>query len=372
MLRPFSVVVVLVASLFAPTAHAKSNVAKLGDAWRAFQAGDYAGALKTSRRVSPARLKNPDYLHYIAGQSAYFVGKLPLAIRHFNALQRDRDSRFRHLARWRLADTAWRQKKYRAASRAYQVLLRKRVPDGDPAVARFRIAEAAAERRATDDAIRQFREFRRRYPAHTLEPQAEARLVELGGKDAAELSATDRIERAQRLTVSKAWHRAIDELEQIDGALPADIDRDRKFWTAMTLFKMRRQYKRAGDIFLSIYSDMGSKAAEALFHGARALSRADFDKQAIRWYLKLVQLYPRSRWANEAAFLAGWLEFNLGNYKEAIPLLEEMRQRYPRSRFADAALWYQAFSRYFLGDYERALPDFAALGRLRSRRRQPR
>ena len=51
-----------------------------------------------------------------------------------------------------------------------------------------------------------------------------------------------------------------------------------------------------------------------MFHGARALSRADKDDDAIVWYRKVVATYPRTAWAEEAQFLSGWLEFNRGKY----------------------------------------------------------
>jgi soluble lytic murein transglycosylase len=112
---------------------------------------------------------------------------------------------------------------------------------------------------------------------------------------------------------------------------------------------------------LSIYKDMGDRAAEALFHGARALSRSDFDKEAIRWYQRVVAEYPRSRWAAEAQFLSGWLEFNLGNYRSGLPYLQTMQKRFSKSKFAVEALWYEGMSHFLLGEYRAAKPLFEKL-----------
>jgi soluble lytic murein transglycosylase len=126
---------------------------------------------------------------------------------------------------------------------------------------------------------------------------------------------------------------------------------------------MRRQYARAGEILLAIYPEMGDDAATALFHGARALSRADRDDEAIRWYRRLVDAYPRSSWAPEAQYLSGWLRFNLGDYAQAIDGLEKTQRLYPRSEWARDAGWYLGLSHYLLGDDTRALPYFAQQAR---------
>ena len=104
---------------------------------------------------------------------------------------------------------------------------------------------------------------------------------------------------------------------------------------------------------------MGGRADEALFHGARALSRADFDSEAIENYQRLVKEYPGSRWAAEAQFLSGWLEFNRGNYRKALPYLRVMPKRYRKSKFTEEVPWYLGMSHYLLGEYKESLPHFA-------------
>ena len=72
-------------------------------------------------------------------------------------------------------------------------------------------------------------------------------------------------------------------------------------------------------------------AAEAMFHGARALSRADQDDEAIAWYHKVVATLPAHRVGRRRrSSCRGWLEFNRGNYKEAIAPLEDSLARYPQ------------------------------------------
>ena len=339
----------------------RSPAAQLGAAYRAFDDGEYAKALKLARAIDRTRVRNADYVAYLAGQSAFLIGDLEGALRDFERLAADSSSRFRSWAAWRVADCLWQLGRIAPARAAYSTLLARDVGGGDRAVAKLRLAEADARAGKTAAAIRGLQDLRKDHPGHMLDAVAAGRLEELGGPKAARLEVPDRIARAIQLKVAKKWDLAIAELMQIGDDQPPAVRRQRDFWLAMTLFKMRRQYARAAGILLGLYQDMGDRAAEALFHGARALSRADRDPEAIKYYRKLVAEYPRSEWAAEAQYLSGWLEFNAGRYQQALPGLEETRKKFPRSKWADEALWFIAYARYMTGDLEGALPHFATL-----------
>jgi len=352
-----------VALAASPPAHGKPKgpAGQLGAAYRAFADGEYQKALKLARGIDRARVRNADYVAYLAGQSAFLVGDLEGALRDFQSLAAAGESRFKGWAAWRVADCLWQLGRIDPARKAYASLVARDAAGGDRALARFRMAEADARAGKTAAALRGFKDLRQQHPGHMLDAVAAVRLEELGGPRAARLEVSDRIERAVQLKLGKKWDLAIAELQQIGDDQPVAVRRQRDFWLAMTLFKMRRQYARAAGILLGLYKEMGEHASEALFHGARALSRADRDPEAIVQYQKLVSEYPRSEWAPEAQFLSGWLEFNMGRYKQALPHLEETRRRYGRSKFADEALWFIAYAHYLLGELDAALPMFASL-----------
>jgi soluble lytic murein transglycosylase len=344
---------------------------RLGEAWRAFEGQAFERAHELARGIDRGRLINDDYALYVMAQSAFFLGRHEEALAHFRDLAGTSGSRFRDLARWRVADCLWHLGDLRAASAAYARLVdqaeEQRQPDGDLGLARYRMAEILARKGKKPKAIGALREFLRRHPEHPLAEAATRRLRALGGERAARLTAADRIARAQVLTAERLWNSSYAELAAIDDAITPELRRERDFWTAMTLFKMRRRYEDAGRILTSIYDDLGSRAAMALFHGARALSRADRDQEAIQWYQRLVAEFPRTPWAAEAQFLSGWLSFNLGAYQVAIPHLEATVARYGRSEWGEQARWFLGFSHFLLGQHERALPHFAILARQRDR-----
>ncbi|HUS63135.1 MAG TPA: transglycosylase SLT domain-containing protein [Kofleriaceae bacterium] len=351
----------LIASVARPAA-AGGGAAALGAAYRAFAGGDYRKARALAAKIDRGAVKNKDYVAYLAAQSAYLSGDLEAALRELQPLAADKSSRFRAWAAWRVADTQWALGRRADARKSYTALI-KGQGSGDEALAKYRVAEADAAAGKTAAAVRALQALRREHPGHMLDAVAATRLIELGGARADDLDAGAHIARAVQLKLAKKWDLAVAELHLVADSESTATRRQRDFWLAMTLFKMRRQYQRASDILLGLYEEMGDRAAEALFHGARALSRADHDPEAIVQYQKLVATYPRSDWAAEAQFLSGWLWFNEGRYKEALPNLLETRRRFGRTKFGDDALWYIAYSHYLLGDLDKALPLFDELSR---------
>lgn len=342
------------------TARADGTAAeRLGQAYRAYEANDLAGAAERIRGVDPDELAPvSDYVRWLGGMVALRTGDPAAAKAHFEAVARKSGSPFAREIPWRLADVAWENGDRAAAAKAYAKLI---AADGagdvgDVGTAKFRIAMT----RSGKAAIEAYRAVVIDHPSHPLAERALAKLAELG---APPLTNADRLERAKKLSDAHLWDEAIAEFSLLPDKLPKDLKLQRDYWKATTLFKMRRRYGEAGVTLLDIYQDMGGSAAEAMFHGARALSRADRDDDAIRWYHKVVEKYPGSAYAKEAAYLAGWLELNRGNYRASIAPLEDSLRRYPKSKWVDDALWSLGMAHYFLGEWDQAKQRLEALAK---------
>lgn len=362
MLRATVAAAALVAAL-AGSAEARRRTAtpaeKLGKAYTAYEAGDLAGAASHLKGVRATTLANPDYLHWLRGQIALLEGRPREAADDFRAVVKHPGTRFAAEAKWRLADCLWDAGDRAAAAKEYRKLAGASGASahGDLGVARYRIAITASggARKAA------LRDFLQDYPAHPLADEVERTLVAEHGAGAAAFDAGERIARAQRLVVAHLWHEAVAELMLVGDDVPEATRTRRDYWLGTTLFKMRRRYADAGALLLAVAPRMDS--AEALFRGARALSRADRDDEAIRWYRQVVAKYPRSDWAAEAQYLSGWLEFNRGRYREAIGPLAETIRRYPKSKWMDDALWFLGMSHFLLGEDEAALPHLEKLSK---------
>lgn len=363
MSSPVALVVGVVVGLGMALPVAEAGPAEdLGAAYRAYDANDLTGAREQLAKLAGARgekaLVSRDYLLWLRGMVALRTGEPDEARQAFEQLRGIGGSRFAREVPWRLADVAWERGDRAAAAAAYGKLVG--APGagkiGDVGTARFRIAET----RTGKAAIAAYRTIVIEHPAHPLAPLAEQKLVALA---APALTIADRIERAQQLTAAHQWDEAVEELSALPAKLPADQARQRDYWLGTTLFKMRRRYADAGTLLLGVYKQMGGSAAQAMFHGARALSRADQDDDAIVWYRKVVATYPSTPWAAEAQFLAGWLEFNRGKYRAAIAPLETSLKKYPRGKWVDDALWFLGMSHYLLGEWDAARDRLETLAR---------
>ena len=338
------------------TGRARATPAQdLGTAFRAYDANDLAGA---KAAPDPGAVENQDYALWLRGMIALRTGELERARAEFERLAKRGGSRFAREVSWRLADVAWARGDRDAAATAYAKLIGGETAGdiGDVGTAKFRIAETKQGKAA----ITAYRRVVIEHPSH---PLAERALQKLAALDAPPLSNAERLDRAKNLSNAHLWDEAIAEFSLLPEKLPAELGRQRDYWMATTLFKMRRRYGEAGLKLLDVFQDMGGSAAEAMFHGARALSRADHDDDAIRWYHKVVDTYPSTAWAQEAQYLSGWLELNRGKYRESIAPLEESLRRYPKSKWVDDALWSLGMAHYFLGEWDKARGRLEALAK---------
>jgi soluble lytic murein transglycosylase len=320
----------------------------LGDAFRAYDASDLAKAQKLLAKIDDSKLANTDYVAWLRGMVDLRTGEPDAAETQFKKI--GKGSRFAPQVAWRLADCAWARGDRAGAAKDYARLVKQANADeeGDVGTAMYRIAVARKDPPAQ---LAAYRELAVAHPAHPLAQIAEQRLAELG---APPLTTAERVERARHLTDAHLWDEAVVEIASIGDNVPPEVARQRDYWLGITLFKMRRRYGDAAKLLLGVYKQMGASAAEAMFHGARALSRADRDDEAIAWYHKVVAEYPSTPWAAEAQYLSGWLEFNREKWKAAIGPLEDSLARYPHSKFADNALWFLGMSHYMLGEWDAA------------------
>jgi soluble lytic murein transglycosylase len=354
-----------VVSLFLATLSVAANpVASLGEGHRAFAAGEYAKAARTLTGLEAKLPRTRDYALYLAAESEFYAGRPARARALFATLGNEKDSRFAAVAPWRVADCLWAEGKRTEAGVAYRKLPAKAPPGVDPVVAQFHLAELAAPA----DAARLFHEIDVEHPAHPLATEAGRRAGAVAEAQQAPAPAGDpkaRLRRAQLLADGKHLKEAIAELEALPATLPPDLAVERDYQLGMARFGTRRDYPAAANLLLSVAPKLkGDRAAYAAFQGARALLRAGRDDEAIAAYLRVVADFPGNRWAVEAQFVAGWLEFNRGDYATCLAPLQTTLKDHGRSSFANDAAWYLALAHHLLGHPDQALAALADYARL--------
>jgi len=362
------------------TAAPAKPASNLARGFAAYRAGEYHDATKALHAALGEKLRNEDWAAFLLGESEFYDGDYRAARAAFERASHAHGGRPSAMALFRIADCLWMEGDRAAAAKAYAGLIKKATPTtGDVALARFRIAEAAATRDPAG-AKKQLLAIAREFPAHPLGDEALRRTATPGPTPAApvtketappsttatdNLSVPDRLKRAESLTKDRHWDEALAELERLPATLPAEQAAERDYQIGMTKFHMRRDYARAGDLLLATVPHLsGDKAASAAFHGARALSRVDRDDEAIAGYRKVVAAFPHSRFAAEAQYLSGWLEYNRGRFKESLPALQATLDHFGTSAFADDAAWCLAFAHFLLGDAAEATAGIERYGRL--------
>lgn len=322
----FKTAIILYAAAFATVAaaaprppDARATYKRAVEAWRA---GKHREAEKRFLEAATGPILTPEYARLYAGLSALRAGRH----RQAAALLRElRKTSLQRRARWSEADALWRLGRQNQAARLYE-----QPGEGDVGLALYRSGQ---KRRLVIEE-----------PDHPLAKKVRVRL-----------SRAERIRRGRNLIERRLWKQAAAELDQVAGP-------EARYWAGMARYRTRKAYPEAAEVLLEAHARLrGDLAADALFHSARALSRADRDDEAIVRYRKVVKRYPGAPKAAEAALLSGWLEYNRGNYDKAIAPLEEVERRFPRSRYARSARWYAGWSRFLLGRYGEALTDFDSL-----------
>ena len=347
------------------TAAPAKPTSNLARGFAAYRGGEYHDAAKALRTALGEKLRNEDWAAFLLGESEFYDGDYRAARTAFQRASHAHGGRPAAMAPFRIADCLWMEGDRAAAAKAYAGLVKKAAPTtGDVALVRFRIAEAAVARDPVG-AKKQFLAIARDFPAHPLGDEALRRTgtpaapAAPAPKETApaaptatdNLSVPDRLRRADSLTKDRHWDEALAELDRLPATLPPEQAAERDYQIGMTKFHMRRDYAKAGELLLATVPHLsGDKAASAAFHGARALSRVDRDDEAIAGYRKVVAEFPRSRFAAEAQYLSGWLEYNRGRFKESLPALQATLDHFGQSVFADDAAWCLAFAHFLLGD----------------------
>jgi soluble lytic murein transglycosylase len=186
--------------------------------------------------------------------------------------------------------------------------------EGEARALRMRLGASVAETGDATDAARADARWLAIQGADL--PAAAEALAALARDPSHPLQAQELFARAEVLSQAG---RTDDALRAIDAAAtaPARVPfGERLHARAMTLYRARGRYAEAARALSEAAALGGKTAAEDAFYSARALSRADRDEEAIRGYEDVQRRYPKSTWAEQAAFLVPYLRMLHGEWKE--------------------------------------------------------
>lgn len=128
----------------------------------------------------------------------------------------------------------------------------------------------------------------------------------------------------------------------------------------MCLYATRENYAEAATELGRAWRLGGPTAIDDRFHAARALSRADQDRAAIRAYDALVRAHRRHRRAREAAYLAAWLELRINAARGRARMTRFLGSPLARGRYRRDAAWHLGLEAFERRSFTSARRHFSA------------
>ena len=197
--------------------------------------------------------------------------------------------------------TAWSRARRRtrdeeAEARALRVRLTDPPGDAERADARW-LATLGADLPAAADALALVAKLDPKHPLTSEELLSRARVLSDAGR-------VDDALRVDRPLGGRARRRQAHQPESRARA---------RAWRSTTRAGTRARRRRSSP---SARAPAGRKGAEDAFHAARALSRADRDEEAIRGYEDVQRRFPKTQWAEQAAFFVPYLRMLHGEWTD--------------------------------------------------------
>ncbi len=187
------------------------------------------------------------------------------------------------------------------------------------------------------------------------------------------LTVADRVDRAGRLLAAGRAAEAIGEIDAVDEALgPAPLP---TVLRAMALLQLRRPAD-AERVAAPVAGLPGpGEPAAARFVLARAAARQGRIEEAVTRFRQVARERPvvpglsstqQADLADDAAFLAAWLPYDLGRFEQASAGLRRFLRDRPGARRAPDARWFLAWSLFRAGDLASARGALRDLSRRES------
>ncbi|HEX8030096.1 MAG TPA: transglycosylase SLT domain-containing protein, partial [Vicinamibacterales bacterium] len=325
-----------------------------------------------------------DYARYYTGLALTKLARYAEADSVFSALaSRQIDGHLPEDAAFRLAEIREAQKDYKGAVTVYESLVLKKL--AQPHIAWLRLGLAAD---LAGQPMRSVEALQRAYYDYPTTPESD-RAGEALDKQDVDLDAAfapKELARAETLFQARRWAGAKASYDRVKSYVTGN-DRDRvAIRIAATEIAIGRH--REGRDALRPYLT-GPLAEEANFHFVTAtrglklkdehieLSRAyvekypaspfaeeilnnlasayiidDQDEEADKVFRELLNRYPAGRFAERAAWKAGWWAYRQGQFTEAVQLFDKGAAQFPRSDYRPSWLYWSARAAQQAGDVE--------------------
>lgn len=247
------------------------------------------------------------------------------------------------------------------AKEGFNEFVKKFPENGLIANAVYKIGEAFEKEGNDVNAADYYKKILYEYPFHSLSKSADERLAGLKNKNSQipALTTDELLLRANNLYKYPLFDKAVTEYQRLLEALPAERHNEILQKLGVSLFKTGKT-EDAIRIFNRMVNEAPSKnaGAEALLWLGKCYARLGYDDNLLNSYQAIFKRYSESEWMDDALFAAADFYSNKNDFKKAISYYKKLAEGFPESALSEQAYWYIGWLNYRLGNYKEAASSF--------------
>ncbi len=162
--------------------------------------------------------------------------------------------------------------------------------------------------------------------------------------DARPFTPEEKFQRAMTLYRLGRYGQALQEFQPL-AAPGSPHQTEAQLSLGLSAYNLRR-FNQAIQWLQPLRDSAGSERAEAMFWLGRSFGRSGDYPHFVEQMSSLLEVAPKSRWAEEGLYLLGRAAADQGQAAQARAYLARFLQEYPKSNWADDALWLQGWLAY--------------------------
>jgi peptidoglycan lytic transglycosylase len=294
----------------------------------------------------------PDYVIYYRAVGEKGLGNMTGAARDFyKILTNYPESGLRRKVLLGLAEAYYGVGYYEGAEKTLRILYGEESQPSARAIVLYKIGESLEGERKYIEAINTYRELWVEFPESEFADVSIGKGFQISQREGIpfELKESEYVRRAERLFKLSRWKSALENFDKV-----SEKTDDIKLKMAISKYRLGL-IDEASDILVQI------KTPESLYWMSKISLKLGRDEEAAETLSQIPLLYPQSKLAPEALFSAAKLyQINL-NSEKALELYDLLLRNYPKSEFAEDAAWNIGWIHYRSGRYTEAAVTFSSI-----------
>ncbi len=316
----------------------------------ALSEGDASAALERLGSAPAPKGLEPWHAWY-RGQAAFYTRDYPAAVKQFETALTGAPASLENRIEARLGEALLAAGEPKKALKWLDAALKRRTSP------ELLYQRASARRLAKDrpGAKKDLEELATRFAAHALGLAAFEELKDAKGRPP-KFPLGERIGRTQAFLDTGKTQLAEEELTGIEKSKLAKSTAEKAqlaYLKAQVHFAKGQEAEAEGWLDKAMKGPSSLAAEAAWTRARRALKKSD-RATAHALLLEVAKSWPKERVADDALYLAGWLDLQEGRYDAAVKVFEDFEKQFPRSSRLDEALWFKSLAQMRKADFDGA------------------